>query len=259
MELQSLSPLFDMVLVKQMGLVGVNQAAGILIEGTDNTVFQIVAQVVAVGPGSISGGRIIQCQIVPGQQVLCPPQSGLEVVLNGEKHILIKEIYLLGGCVATLSKAEQLAEELLSHPELAKEQKEDIERVQTEQIEETTTAPEVEEKPVISDAEKAIIENVAAQEGPTVARSADGERKFTMPLLSGSKLPHGEDKPLGQENENKPIEVDKELANSQGQTATPILKADSLKVAVKKNVTERKTGQSAQKDKVRINTNKKKK
>ena len=182
MDLKSLTPLFDNVLIKQTGLVGVNAASNLIIE---NESFEIVGYVVATGAGLPNGGRIVPVQVQPGQQVLVPPRSGLKIMVDGIEHILIKEIYLLGGCVAVQSQEERIAEDLLSEDTVFDD--EEREALEGEAIAdaEPTTAPEVADETVVKEQP---VKNLAKGENKPLENTAGRNANINLEKKDNAKI-----------------------------------------------------------------------
>jgi len=89
----SIKPLGNRVLIKQVEAETTTKS-GIILPGQATEQPQI-AQVVAVGPGKVSHGALVEMTVAVGDRVVFPKYKGSEIKLEGIDYIIIEETDLL--------------------------------------------------------------------------------------------------------------------------------------------------------------------
>lgn len=90
----SFQPLFDRVLV-EVSAASEKSAGGIIL--TENSQPKILqGEVVAVGPGIVQNGVLIETTVEEGNTVSFQRGAGIEVVDNGVRYLLLREVDILG-------------------------------------------------------------------------------------------------------------------------------------------------------------------
>jgi chaperonin GroES len=87
-------PLHDRVIVKRTGEIEKTKA-GIIIPDTAKEKPQ-EGKVVAAGPGGYKEGKVISLDVKAGDKILFGKYSGVEIKLNGEEHLILREDDILG-------------------------------------------------------------------------------------------------------------------------------------------------------------------
>lgn len=89
----NIKPLGNRVLIKQVEAETTTKS-GIILPGQATEQPQI-AEVVAVGPGKVSHGHLVEMTVKVGDQVVFPKYKGSEIKLEGVDYIIIEETDLL--------------------------------------------------------------------------------------------------------------------------------------------------------------------
>lgn len=89
----TIKPLSNRVLIKQVAAETTTKS-GIILPGQASEQPQI-AEVIAVGPGKVSHGNLVEMTVKPGDKVVFPKYKGSEIKLDGENYIIIEEDELL--------------------------------------------------------------------------------------------------------------------------------------------------------------------
>ena len=84
-----LVPLGDRVVLKQLE-AEMTTKSGIVLPGQEKEKPQ-QAEVIAVGPGGIIGGKEIKMEVKVGDKVIYSKYAGTEVKLEDEKFIIVKQ------------------------------------------------------------------------------------------------------------------------------------------------------------------------
>ena len=87
-------PLHDRVIVKRTGEIEKTKA-GIIIPDTAKEKPQ-EGKVVAAGPGRLEEGKVIPLDVKAGDKILFGKYSAVEIKLNGEEHLILREDDILG-------------------------------------------------------------------------------------------------------------------------------------------------------------------
>ena len=87
-------PLHDRVIVKRTGEIEKTKA-GIIIPDTAKEKPQ-EGKIVAAGPGRLEEGKVIPLDVKAGDKILFGKYSGVEIKLNGEEHLILREDDILG-------------------------------------------------------------------------------------------------------------------------------------------------------------------
>jgi chaperonin GroES len=87
-------PLHDRVIVKRTGEIEKTKA-GIIIPDTAKEKPQ-EGKVVAAGPGRLEEGKVIPLDVNAGDKILFGKYSGVEIKLDGEEHLILREDDILG-------------------------------------------------------------------------------------------------------------------------------------------------------------------
>lgn len=88
-----IKPLSNRVLIKQVAAETTTKS-GIILPGQATEQPQ-VAEVIAVGPGKVSHGKVVEMNVVVGDSVIFPKYKGSEIKLDGVDYIIIEETDLL--------------------------------------------------------------------------------------------------------------------------------------------------------------------
>ena len=88
-----LGPLFDKVVLKQMGAEETTKS-GIILPGQAKEKPQ-QAEVIAVGPGGVVDGKEITMQVKAGDKVIYSKYSGTDVEVDDEKYVIVKQSDIL--------------------------------------------------------------------------------------------------------------------------------------------------------------------
>ena len=86
----NIQPLADRVLVKRLEDDEEQKVGGIIIPDTAKEKPQ-EAEVVAVGPGQLDGGKRIALEVKAGDKVLIGKYSGTEVKVDGDDYLIMRE------------------------------------------------------------------------------------------------------------------------------------------------------------------------
>lgn len=89
----NVKPLGNRVLIKQVEAETTTKS-GIILPGQATEQPQI-AQVIAVGPGKVSHGNLVEMTVKVGDRVVFPKYKGAELKLDGVDYIIIEETDLL--------------------------------------------------------------------------------------------------------------------------------------------------------------------
>lgn len=89
----TLKPLADRVVVKMVESEETTKS-GIVLPGSAKEKPQ-VAEVVAVGPGTIVDGREIKMEVKVGDKVITSKYSGTEVKFDGQEYTILKQSDIL--------------------------------------------------------------------------------------------------------------------------------------------------------------------
>ena len=84
-----LNPLFDRVVIRNIEAEEVSKG-GILLAGNAKEKPQ-TAEVVAVGPGGVVGGKEFKMVVKVGDKVVYTKYAGTEVKLDGQEYIIVKQ------------------------------------------------------------------------------------------------------------------------------------------------------------------------
>ena len=87
-----IKPLADRIIVKVIERDTVVSKGGLELPGSVNK-FRL-AEVVAVGRGGAQNGTVIPPEVEPGDVVQMNPHGGDEVVVEGEKYLVVPERFL---------------------------------------------------------------------------------------------------------------------------------------------------------------------
>ena len=88
-----IKPLFDRVLIKQVEAQETTKS-GIVLPGNAQEKPQ-EAEILAVGPGGIVDGKEVKMQVKVGDRVIYAKYSGMEIKVEGEECILVKQSDIL--------------------------------------------------------------------------------------------------------------------------------------------------------------------
>lgn len=88
-----LVPLGDRVVLKQL-VAEETTKSGIVLPGQNKEKPQ-QAEVIAVGPGTLSDGKEVKMEVKIGDQVIYSKYSGTEVKIDGEELIIVKQSDIL--------------------------------------------------------------------------------------------------------------------------------------------------------------------
>jgi len=88
-----IKPLSNRVLIKQVEAETTTKS-GIILPGQATEQPQ-VAEVIAVGPGKVSHGKVVEMTVAVGDNVIFPKYKGSEIKLDGIDYIIIEETDLL--------------------------------------------------------------------------------------------------------------------------------------------------------------------
>lgn len=88
------TPLFDRVIIRPLP-EDERTVGGIILPSTSNSPFQY-GDVVAVGAGAVDGGNLVPLTVKVGDKVMFPRMTGRDVIIDGEKVMLLQEKELLG-------------------------------------------------------------------------------------------------------------------------------------------------------------------
>ena len=89
----NIRPLSDRVLIKRLEAEETTKS-GILLAGASKEKPQ-EAEVVAVGPGKVEDGKLVNMEVKPGDTVLFSKYSGNEIKYDGIDYIILKQEELL--------------------------------------------------------------------------------------------------------------------------------------------------------------------
>jgi len=89
----NIKPLGNRVLIKQVEAETTTKS-GIILPGQATEQPQI-AEVIAVGPGKVSHGNLVEMTVKVGDRVVFPKYKGSEIKLDGNDYIIIEETDLL--------------------------------------------------------------------------------------------------------------------------------------------------------------------
>jgi chaperonin GroES len=89
-----LRPLHDRIIVKRIEAEE-KSPGGLIIPDTAKEKPQ-EGLVIAVGPGEQKDGKVIPVEVQAGNHVLFGKYSGMEVKLDGEEHLILRESDILG-------------------------------------------------------------------------------------------------------------------------------------------------------------------
>jgi len=89
----TIKPLSNRVLIKQVAAETTTKS-GIILPGQASEQPQI-AEVIAVGPGKVSHGALVEMTVKVGDKVVFPKYKGSEIKLDGQDYIIIEEDDLL--------------------------------------------------------------------------------------------------------------------------------------------------------------------
>ncbi|MCH4891299.1 co-chaperone GroES [Acidaminobacter sp. JC074] len=89
----NIKPLGNRVLIKQVQAETTTKS-GIILPGQATEQPQI-AEVIAVGPGKVSHGNLVEMTVKVGDRVVFPKYKGSEIKLDGSDYIIIEETDLL--------------------------------------------------------------------------------------------------------------------------------------------------------------------
>ncbi len=89
----NIKPLGNRVLIKQVEAETTTRS-GIILPGQATEQPQ-VAEVIAVGPGKVSHGNLVEMTVKVGDRVVFPKYKGSELKLDGVDYIIIEETDLL--------------------------------------------------------------------------------------------------------------------------------------------------------------------
>ncbi|PYG88128.1 chaperonin GroES [Ruminiclostridium sufflavum DSM 19573] len=84
-----IKPLGDKVVIKMLECEETTKS-GIVLPGSAKEKPQ-VAEVVAVGPGTVVDGKEVKMEVKVGDKVLTSKYSGTEVKLDGEEYTILKQ------------------------------------------------------------------------------------------------------------------------------------------------------------------------
>lgn len=88
-----IKPLADRVVIKMMESEETTKS-GIVLPGSAKEKPQ-VAEIVAVGPGTVADGKEIKMEVSVGDRVLISKYSGTEVKFDGEEYTILKQSDIL--------------------------------------------------------------------------------------------------------------------------------------------------------------------
>jgi len=88
-----IKPLGNRVLIRQVEAETTTKS-GIILPGQATEQPQ-VAEVIAVGPGKTSHGKLVEMTVQVGDKVIFPKYKGSEIKLDGTDYIIIEETDLL--------------------------------------------------------------------------------------------------------------------------------------------------------------------
>ncbi len=88
-----IKPLGDKVVIKMLECEETTKS-GIVLPGSAKEKPQ-VAEVVAVGPGTVVDGKEVKMEVKVGDKVLTSKYSGTEVKLEGEEYTILKQSDIL--------------------------------------------------------------------------------------------------------------------------------------------------------------------
>jgi len=88
-----IKPLSNRVLIKQVEAETTTKS-GIILPGQATEQPQI-AEVIAVGPGKVSHGKLVEMTVSVGDKVVFPKYKGSEIKLDGVDYVIIEETDLL--------------------------------------------------------------------------------------------------------------------------------------------------------------------
>ncbi len=89
----TMKPLGDRVVIKNMEAEETTKGGIILTAAAKEK--PLMAEVVAVGPGGIVGGKEVQMQVKVGEKVIYSKYAGTEVKLDGVEYIIVKQSDIL--------------------------------------------------------------------------------------------------------------------------------------------------------------------
>jgi chaperonin GroES len=89
----TIKPLGDKVVIKMLECEETTKS-GIVLPGSAKEKPQ-VAEVVAVGPGTVVDGKEVKMEVKVGDKVLTSKYSGTEVKLDGEEYTIVKQSDIL--------------------------------------------------------------------------------------------------------------------------------------------------------------------
>jgi len=99
MSTQLAKPLGDRVLIKPEEVSEAKTTGGIIIPDSVKSEDVKTAQVISVGDGLFTNNGVqIPMSVKPGDTVIYPPFVGQEVILSGQKYLLMRESELLMVC-----------------------------------------------------------------------------------------------------------------------------------------------------------------
>ena len=88
-----LKPLSDRVVIKMLESEETTKSGIILSSGSQEK--PQIAEVIAVGPGKVEDGKIIEMNIKVGDKVITSKYSGTEIKYEGTEYIIIKQSDIL--------------------------------------------------------------------------------------------------------------------------------------------------------------------
>lgn len=89
-----IKPLGDRVVIKMLESEETTKS-GIVLPGSAKEKPQ-VAEVIAVGPGTVVDGKEIKMEVMVGDKVLISKYSGTEVKFDGQEYTILKQSDILG-------------------------------------------------------------------------------------------------------------------------------------------------------------------
>lgn len=93
--MSTFTPLGNRVLIKQTDAVSVTKGGIMLPEKAQRKPLE--GTVVAVGPGKrLEDGSLVPTVVKVNDYVIMAPQSGNEVMIGGEKYVIVNDDYILG-------------------------------------------------------------------------------------------------------------------------------------------------------------------
>lgn len=87
-----IKPLSDRVLIKMVKAEDVSKGGIILAASKEKPE---IAEVIAVGPGSIVDGKLVPMQVKENDKVIIGKYAGTEIKYEGEEYIIVKQDEIL--------------------------------------------------------------------------------------------------------------------------------------------------------------------